>query len=90
MRSFKNFKGFLESKQNIDELNELFEAVMIEFYNLNEKKLNFPKEFQIAVSLYFQQDSHTIKIFENIENRYLFLSDLYDFLRLQKLQGVKF
>jgi hypothetical protein len=90
LSEFKNYRGFLENRKFEDELFELFESVVDEFYQLEEKKLLFPKEFQIAISLYKKDDKGTLKIFENIENRYLMLSDLYDFLKIQKLQGVKF
>ena len=54
------------------------------FSSLGAEKLEYPKEFQNDVKLYLQGHEILKKKFEDIEIRYLMLSDFYDFCRLTK------
>ena len=54
------------------------------FSSLGPEKLEYPKEFQNDVKLYLQGHEILQKKFEDIEIRYLMLSDFYDFCRLTK------
>lgn len=54
------------------------------FSSLQAEKLEFPKEFQKDVKYYLQGEPVMKKQFEDIEFRYLMLSDFYDFCRLTK------
>lgn len=54
------------------------------FSSLQAEKLDYPKEFQNDVKLYQQGHPILQKKFEDVEIRYLMLSDFYDFCRLTK------
>lgn len=65
-------------------VSKLFFDFLDCFSSLNEEKLEYPKEFQNDVKLYIQGHPILQKKFEDVEIRYLMLSDFYDFCRLTK------
>ncbi|HHD75855.1 MAG TPA: hypothetical protein ENK82_07370 [Campylobacterales bacterium] len=85
-QEFETLKGFLEHRTKKEEelVNKLFLAFMECFNNLKEEKLDYPKEFRGDVRLYHEGFEFLHKKFEDIEIRYLMLSDFYDFARLTK------
>ncbi len=86
-KEFENTAGFLQDKseEKTKLVNELFFKFMECFSNLKEEKLDFPKEFIHDVKLYTEGFEPLVKKFEDIEIRYLMLSDFYDFSRITKL-----
>jgi hypothetical protein len=54
------------------------------FKSLGAEKLDYPKEFINDVKLYHEGFKPLHQKFEDIEIRYLMLSDFYDFARLTK------
>ena len=54
------------------------------FSSLQAEKLSYPKEFQNDVKLYLRGHPIVKKKFEDVEIRYLMLSDFYDYCRLTK------
>jgi hypothetical protein len=54
------------------------------FSSLKSEKLEYPKEFQKDVKYYLQGEPIMMEQFEDVEFRYLMLSDFYDFCRLTK------
>lgn len=65
-------------------VTKLFFEFLECFSSLKAEKLEYPKEFQNDVKLYLQGHPILKKKFEDIEIRYLMLSDFYDFCRLTK------
>ncbi len=63
---------------------KLFSDFIDCFSSLEAEKLEFPKEFQKDAKYYLQCEPVMMKQFEDIEFRYLMLSDFYDFCRLTK------
>ena len=83
---FENLKGFLENKTSKQEklVDKLFLRFMNCFKGLKEEKLDYPKEFIGDVRLFHEGFGPLLQKFEDIEIRYLMLSDFYDFARLTK------
>lgn len=71
----------LEKEQTV---SKLFFDFLDCFSSLQAEKLEYPKEFQNDVKLYLQGHEILKKKFEDVEIRYLMLSDFYDFCRLTK------
>lgn len=65
-------------------VSKLFFDFLDCFSSLQAEKLEYPKEFQTDVKLYLQGHENLRKKFEDVEIRYLMLSDFYDFCRLTK------
>ena len=65
-------------------VSNLFQDFVECFSSLQAEKLEFPKEFQKDIKFYQQGEPVMIKQFEDIEFRYLMLSDFVDFCRLTK------
>lgn len=63
---------------------KLFQDFVECFSSLQAEKLDFPKEFQKDVKFYLQGEPVMMEQFEDIEFRYLMLSDFVDFCRLTK------
>ena len=86
-KEFENTKGFLQDKsdEKVELVNKLFFNFMECFSGLKAEKLSFPKEFIHDVKLYQEDFAPLVKKFEDIEIRYLMLSDFYDFARITKL-----
>lgn len=83
---FENLQGFLENhtKEKEKLLDKLFLKFMNCFKGLKEEKLDYPKEFIGDVRLFHEGFAPLLKKFEDIQIRYLMLSDFYDFARLTK------
>lgn len=83
---FEKTEGFLSQKSKEKEqlVNRLFYDFLDCFSSLDAEMLEFPKEFQNDVKLYLQGHEVLQRKFEDVEIRYLMLSDFYDFCRLTK------
>lgn len=83
---FESVTDFLlqRSEQKEQVVTGLFFQFLECFAALGAEKLEYPKEFQNDVKLYLQGHKLVTKKFEDIEIRYLMLSDFYDFCRLTK------
>ena len=84
--TFEETKDFFENRSEEKEeiVTKLFFDFMECFSSLREEKLEYPKEFQVDVKLYLEGEPIISKKFEDVEIRYLMLSDFYDFCRLTK------
>ncbi len=83
---FEELSGFLQKQTPQKEklVNKLFIEFMTCFGKLKEEKLEYPKEFINDVRLFHEGFSPLIQKFDDIQIRYLMLSDFYDFARLTK------
>lgn len=72
------------SPEQDDIVSTLFIDFLECFASLQAEKLEYPKEFQKDVKYYLQGEPVMRKQFEDVEFRYLMLSDFYDFCRLTK------
>lgn len=84
--AFEETRDFLSSRSEEKEkiVTRLFFEFLDCFSSLKAEKLEYPKEFQNDVKLYLQGHAILKKKFEDVEIRYLMLSDFYDFCRLTK------
>jgi hypothetical protein len=86
-REFEECSGFLKDKT--EEKSELVNKIFYEFIecfaSLKEEKLDYPKEFINDVRYYKEGNEPLVKKFEDIEMRYLMLSDFYDYCRITKM-----
>ena len=84
--TFEETAGFLsdKSQKKGEIVTKLFFDFLECFSSLKAEKLSYPKEFQNDVKLYLQGHPIVKKKFEDVEIRYLMLSDFYDFCRLTK------
>jgi hypothetical protein len=85
-KEFESCSNFLKDKseQKINTVNKIFAEFMECFSSLKEEKLEYPKEFINDVRYYVEGNEPLVKKFEDIEMRYLMLSDFYDFCRITK------
>ena len=85
-KDFENTQGFLRDKstEKIAIVNDLFYRFMDCFATLKEEKLVFPEGFAYDVKHFNEGYGPMVKKFEDIEIRYLMLSEFYDFARLKK------
>jgi hypothetical protein len=85
-KDFEECSNFLKDKteQKTNIINKTFSNFMECFSSLKEEKLDYPKEFINDVSYYMEGNEPLVKKFEDVEMRYLMLSDFYDFCRLTK------
>lgn len=83
---FEEVTDFLEHRSQEQEavVIRLFFDFVECFSSVGAEKLDFPKEFQKDVKYYVQGEPVMMEQFEDIEFRYLMLSDFYDFCRLTK------
>jgi hypothetical protein len=83
---FERLTDFLRDKSPEQEeiVSDLFLNFIDCFSSLHSEKLEYPKEFQKDVKYFSQGEPIMKKQFEDIEFRYLMLSDFYDFCRLTK------
>lgn len=83
---FEKMTDFLtqRSKEQEKVVSNLFQDFVECFSSLQAEKLEFPKEFQKDIKFYQQGEPIMMKQFEDIEFRYLMLSDFVDFCRLTK------
>lgn len=85
-QTFEGATDFLTDKSQEKEkvVVKLFFDFLECFSSLKEEKLDFPKEFQHDVHTYLDGNLALVNKFEDIEMRYLMLSDFYDFCRITK------
>jgi len=85
-KEFETLKGFLQTptKEQEETVDKLFYKFMECFPTIKEEKLEYPKEFIEDVRLYNEGLEIVHKKFEDIQIRYLMLSDFYDFARVTK------
>lgn len=83
---FETIADFLahRSQEQEEIVSDLFLDFLDCFASLQAEKLEYPKEFQKDVKFYLQGEPIMMKQFEDVEFRYLMLSDFYDFCRLTK------
>ena len=83
---FEKLAGFLQEQtpQKEELVNKLFLEFMSCFGQLKEEKLEYPKEFINDVRLFHEEFAPLLQKFQDIQIRYLMLSDFYDFARLTK------
>lgn len=83
---FEEVKNFFqdETPQKDEIVNRLFEEFMECFPQIHEEKLEYPHEFLEDVRLYNEGFAPIVEKFDDIQIRYLLLSDFYDFARLTK------
>lgn len=79
----------MRSQEKEETVTRLFFDFLDCFSSLQAEKLEYPKEFQNDVKLYLQGHLILQKKFEDVEIRYLMLSDFYDFCRLTKRYKTK-
>lgn len=84
--AFEKVENFFQDQTTDKEkiIHKLFLQFMECFKNLKEEKLNYPIEFQNDVKLYYEKYPPLLRKFEDVQIRYLLLSDFYDFVRLTK------
>jgi hypothetical protein len=85
-QEFETLKGFLKDpkKEDKEKVNRLFYKFMECFPQIKEEKLEYPSEFIEDVKLFNEGLEIVHKKFEDIQIRYLMLSDFYDFVRVTK------
>jgi hypothetical protein len=83
---FEEITDFLahSSQEQEESLTQLFLDFVECFSSMGAEKLEYPKEFQKDVKYFSQGEPIMKQQFEDIEFRYLMLSDFYDFCRLTK------
>lgn len=85
-RKFETIKHFFDeqTKEKENLVDELFDDFMECFSNIKEEKLEYPREFSEDVKLYNEGNLNVHRKFQDIQMRYLMLSDFYDYVRLTK------
>jgi hypothetical protein len=88
---FETISNFFKEQTSPKEekVNNLFLKFIECFSSLKADKLNFPKEFQNDVKYYIEKNPPLVRKFEDVQIRYLMLSDFYDFARLTKKYSPK-
>ena len=85
-QEFETVKDFLT--QPTPEKEEIINALFLDFMecfpSIKEEKLKYPKEFIHDVSLFNEGNFMLVKKFQDVQMRYLMLSDFYDYARLTK------
>lgn len=84
--SFEEITDFLEhrSQERDEYVIQLFADFVECFSSLKAEKLDYPKEFQKDVKHFLQGEPVMMEQFQDVEFRFLMLSDFYDFCRLTK------
>lgn len=85
-KEFESIQNFLQEPNDIKEhsINKLFQNFLVCFSSLKEEKFDYPREFAKDIHLYNDGSEPIIKKFEDVQMRYLILSDFYDYVRLSK------
>lgn len=85
-KEFETVHDFLT--QPSTEKEEFIESLFLDFMecfsSLKEEKLHYPKEFIDDVRLFNEGNFMVVRKFQDIQMRYLMLSDFYDYARLTK------
>jgi len=85
LKNFTVYDAFLRDRSDADEheITMLFDKVADEFENMQEEKLSYPNNFVRDLRLYKNKNTQIVEYFEDVEKRYLLLSDLYDYARIK-------
>jgi hypothetical protein len=85
-QEFEIVEDFLTkpSEEKNELINSLFLDFMEGFPSIKEEKLEYPKEFTHDISLFNEGNFMLVKKFQDVQMRYLMLSDFYDYVRLTK------
>ena len=85
-QEFETVKDFLTdtTPQKEEIINALFLDFMECFPSIKEEKLKYPKEFIDDVTLFNEGNFMLVQKFQDVQMRYLMLSDFYDYARLTK------
>ena len=83
-QEFETVKDFLTdtTPQKEEIINALFLDFMECFPSIKEEKLKYAKEFIHDVSLFNEGNFMLVQKFQDVQMRYLMLSDFYDYARL--------
>lgn len=86
LKDFDRFRDFLTaaSKKDMQSVYEIFDGVAAEIGEMGAEKLSLEGYFVRDIELYNRKNPQVIAYFTDIQKRYLFLSDLYDYLRITK------
>jgi hypothetical protein len=85
-KEFETIKDYLKDPSKAKEMviHRLFFEFVEVFSSLKEEKLDYPSEFRNDARLYQEGFEPLMKKFDDVEIRYLMLSDFYDFVRITK------
>jgi len=85
-QEFETVKDFLthSTKEKEEIINALFLDFMECFPSIKEEKLDYPKEFIHDIVLFNEGNFILVKKFQDVQMKYLILSDFYDYARLTK------
>ncbi|MBU0925275.1 hypothetical protein KKG81_10345 [bacterium] len=85
-QEFETVKDFLtdSTKEKEEIINALFLDFMECFPSIKEEKLDYPKEFIHDIVLFNEGNFMLVKKFQDVQMKYLILSDFYDYARLRK------
>ncbi len=85
LKNLKKYENFL-TKRSVEDEKEialLFDETALFLDGMKEEKLSLPSGFVRDLGLYMRKKPEMIEYFEDIERRYLLLSDLYGYLKLK-------
>jgi hypothetical protein len=85
LKELGKYESFLTTRDKSDEqkIAEIFEAVAKEVCEMKEEKLTLPCGFVRDLRLYTEKKPEIVKYFEDIEQKYLLLTDLYGYCRVK-------
>lgn len=85
LKGFEKYESFLtdRSKQDELEMTRIFDEVALEMNKLGHEKLSLPHGFVRDLRLYVQKLPEIIEYFDDIERKYLLLTDLHGYLKLK-------
>lgn len=85
LRDFDRYDSFLTQRDESDEAKvwDIFEKAAFAVKNMGQEKLFLPDGFVRDLTLYADENPHITLYFEDVEKRYLLLSDLHGFLKLK-------
>jgi hypothetical protein len=85
LKNFKKYENFLSDRTAEDErdVTALFDGVAEYIDGMGAAKLALPDGFVRDLGLYLRKKAEMVEYFEDVERRYLLLSDLYGYLKLK-------
>jgi len=85
LKDFGKYENFLTDRhtQDEEEIAKLFDEVAKTINAMKEEKLSIPNGFVRDLGLYVRKNPEIVEYFEDIERKYLLLSDLHGYLRLK-------
>lgn len=85
LRGFEKYDSFLSHRTEADELSvaHIFDTVADELSRMGEEKLSLPYGFVRDLRLYVQKLPEIVQYFDDIERKYLLLTDLHGYLKLK-------